>query len=256
MPVGAPDGDAPCPAVPVGDDGGDEVDLDEAYALPANAAERVHVRSNFVMSIDGAAEVGGRSGPLGGPADWQVFRLLRWLSDVVLVGAGTVRTEDYGPVVVPPERRERRVAAGLAAVPPVAVVSRTLSFEPAARLFSGEVRPLLLTCEAAPAERRDALAPVADIVMCGADTVVPALALEALAARGLTRVLTEGGPLLHAELAAAGLLDEICLTIAPVLAGPGRLGIVQGVPWTMPVDLTLVQVLTEDGVLFLRYRRR
>ncbi|MBL7497913.1 pyrimidine reductase family protein [Frankia sp. CNm7] len=209
---------------------------------------------NFVSSADGAAEIEGRSGTLGGPGDRQVFRVLRWLADVVLVGAGTARAEDYGPAVVPAERREIRVAAGLAPVPPVAVVSGSLEFDPTARLFGGEVRPLLLTRASAPPERVAALRAVAEVVTCGEDRVEPALVLAELAARGLGRVLCEGGPMLHAQLAGAGLLDELCLTVEPVLAGPGHLGIVAGAPWLAACPLELAHVLEEDGSLFLRYR--
>lgn len=232
-----------------------DVDLDEAYAYPAEAARASYVRSNFVSTVDGAAEFDGRSGPLGGDADRRVFRLLRWLSDVVLVGAGTARGENYGPVVIPPERRELRRAAGLAEVPPIAVVTARAALDPGARLFAVQARPIVLTCEAAPAQRRADLADVAEVVLCGGETVDPALALAALADRGLTRILLEGGPSLHAQLGAAGLLDELCLTVAPLLAGPGRTGIGQGQPWAALRAMRLVQVLTEDDSLFLRYRR-
>ncbi|WP_101835055.1 pyrimidine reductase family protein [Frankia canadensis] len=250
LPSPAPFGD-----VPPGQEPGDEADLDAAYAYPAEAAHTSYVRSNFVGAVDGAAEVDGRSGPLGGEADLRVFRTLRWLSDVVLVGAGTARHENYGPVIVPPERRERRRAAGLAEVPPVAVVTASAGLDPAARLFDAEVRPLVLTCDAASPARRAALAEVAEVVVCGDAAVDMPRALAALAARGLTRVLTEGGPMLHAQLGGAGLLDELCLTVAPLLAGPGRIGIVQGAAWPRPVSMRLVHVLAEDDNLFLRYRR-
>jgi len=232
-----------------------EVDLDAAYALPTPLPTVPYVRSNFVVSVDGATEIEGRSGALGGPADLRVFRVLRWLSDVVLVGAGTARAEDYGPVLVPAERRELRAAAGLAPVPPVAVVSRSLDLDPRARLFTAAVRPILLTCEAAPARRRRELSAVAEVVICGDTSVDLRAALAALADRGLARVLTEGGPLLHAQLAEAGLLDELCLTVSPTLAGPSHLGVMLGDRWQAPVSLELDHVLVEDDVLFLRYRR-
>ncbi|WP_066062672.1 pyrimidine reductase family protein [Frankia sp. EI5c] len=252
--AGTPAADSPA-AAGSGPASGGTVDLDAVYAVPEPAAGAAHVRSNFVASVDGAIEIDGRSGALGGPADLKVFRLLRWLSDVVLVGAGTARTENYGPVPVPRERQERRVAAGLAPIPPVAVVSGRLDLDPQARLFGGPVRPLLLTCEAAPPDRRRALEPVADIVICGERSVEPPAALAALTTRGLRRVLTEGGPTLHGQFAAAGLLDEVCVTVAPVLAGPGRLGMMMGPPWSAPIGLRLVHVLEEDGVLFLRLGR-
>ncbi len=232
------------------------VDLDVCYRLPPVAAGRVHVRSNFVSSIDGAAELDGRSGALGGSADRRIFRTLRWLADVVLVGAGTVVAEDYGPVVVPPERRERRIAAGQSAIPPVAVVSASLRLDPSARLFAAQARPLVLTCEAAPTDRRKVLAEVADVLVCGERTVDPAMALRALGERGLARVLCEGGPALHTDLADANLLDELCVTLAPLLAGPDHLRIVRGQRWHAPLEMTLGHVLEEDGNLFLRYLRR
>ncbi|WP_370651675.1 pyrimidine reductase family protein [Frankia sp. Cj3] len=234
----------------------DDVDLDAWYRLPPVAAGKVHVRSNFVSSLDGAAEVDGRSGALGGSADRRVFRTLRWLADVVLVGAGTAVAEDYGPVIVPPQRREQRLAAGQTPVPPVAVISGSLRLDPSARLFGADVRPLVLTCRAAPADRYRELAAVADMLVCGDETVDLAAALDALAERGLGRVLCEGGPSLHAALAGASLLDELCLTLAPLLVGPDRIRIVGGRRWPTPVTMALGHVLEEDGSLFLRYLRR
>jgi riboflavin biosynthesis pyrimidine reductase len=183
-----------------------------------------------------------------------VFRTLRWLADVILVGAGTARAEDYGGAVVPAERRELRQSAGLAPVPPIAVLSGSAALDPASRLFTAEARPLVLTKASAPADRLAALRPVAEVVVCGDDRVLPDLVLTELAARGLVRVLTEGGPTLHAEFAGAGLLDELCLTVAPLLGGPGHLGIVAGPAWPGARPMELAHALEEDGSLFLRYR--
>jgi riboflavin biosynthesis pyrimidine reductase len=239
---------------PGGPAGPGEADLDAAYAVPEPPAGGWHVRANFVESADGAAEVGGRTEPLAGPADRRVFRLLRWLSDVVLVGAGTVRAERYGPVRVPADRQERRTAAGLAPVPPLAVVSGRLDLDYSARLFTeAEVPTIVLTCAAAPAERRAAAARVAEIVMCGEEHVDLPQALAELARRGLPRVLCEGGPALFTQLAGEGLVDELCLTLAPLLAGPVRLGMTGGEPWQATRRLRLDHVLEEDGSLFLRY---
>jgi riboflavin biosynthesis pyrimidine reductase len=229
-------------------------DLDAAYALPVPPVGTAHVRANFVSAADGAAEVGGRSAALGGPGDRRIFHTLRWLADVVLVGAGTARAENYGPAIVPPPRQEARIAAGLAPVPPIAVVSGSLAIDPGARLFGAAVRPLLLTAASAPAGRAAALREVADVIVCGDEQVDLELVLGALAGRGLSRVLTEGGPMLHAQLAGAGLLDELCLTVAPVLAGPQHLGIVAGAAWPTAQPMELGHVLEDDGSLFLRYR--
>jgi riboflavin biosynthesis pyrimidine reductase len=234
-----------------------EVDLDTAYAVPRPPDGTVFVRANFVAALDGAIALNGRSGGLGGDGDRRVFRLLRWHSDAVLVGARTAISENYGGVVVPPERRERRVAAGMAAVPPVAVVSVSLRFDPGGRLFeAAETRPLVITAERASADRRKELARVAEVVVCGDEAVTPAAALAALAERGLTRVLCEGGPALYTSIAAAGLLDELCLTVAPMLAGPGQPGITAGPAWPDPTELELLGALEEGGYLFLRYRSR
>src|SRR3954470_14379460 len=102
-----------------------EPDLESIYAFPdtARSGRGRWLRANFVASIDGAIEVGGRSGPLGGPGDHRIFHLLRALADVVIVGAGTVRTEGYRAAKLPPERRHQREAAGQFAVPPIAVVT-------------------------------------------------------------------------------------------------------------------------------------
>lgn len=244
----------PATADPTGD--GAPVDLDAAYAVPAPPAGGVHVRVNFVASVDGAAQVDGRSGGLGGPADRAVFRVLRGLADVVLVGAGTARAEDYGPVRLDDDRRARRRAAGQAALPRLAVVSGRLDLDPAGRLFSEPAqRPLVLTSASAPQQRRDALAGVADVVTAGAERVEVAPALAALAGLGLRRVLCEGGPSLFADLAAAGRVDELCLTLSPLLAGPGAGRIVSGTPWPEPVGMALAGAIEAEGLLLLRYAR-
>lgn len=240
----------------ISDDLAGRLDLEDLYRVLPPPAGRAHVRSNFVSSLDGAAELDGTSGALGGEADRAVFATLRQLCDVVLVGAGTARTENYGGVVVSQPRQAERVRTGQAAVPPVAVVTASLDLDPEARLFGGaEVRPIVLTCAAAPEARKAALRAVADVHECGDKVVNPTLAVAQLVELGLPRVLTEGGPRLHAQLAAAGLLDELCLTVAPVLAGPGRTSVVAGDPWPAPTGFHLGHVLAADDFLFLRYRR-
>jgi len=237
-----------------------EVDLDARYAVADPGPGRRHVRAGFVASVDGAIELDGRSGGLGGAADRAVFRMLRWSCDVVLVGAGTARAEDYGPVVVPDQRQRVRRERGMAAVPRVAVVSASGALDPAARLFAPgpHERPLVLTSARAEAS---ALREVAEVVVCSGDGDEPAgtvdthRLLDALTERGLRRILCEGGPTLLATLAGDGHLDELCLTVAPVLAGPGHARLLAGPPWAQPADLTLASVLEQDGVLLLRYSR-
>jgi riboflavin biosynthesis pyrimidine reductase len=239
----------PDPPVELDDDA-----LAAAYA-PAPDATR-HLRMNFVASADGAATVAGRSGGLATPGDSRVFDLLRDLCDVVLVGAGTVRAEGYRQPRYPPERQARRRARGLAEVPPYAVVSHTLRLDPTSALFTAaEPRTIVVTRAGAPADRRAALAEVADLVVAGTDEVDLAAALGQLADRGLRRILCEGGPHLFSALLAENLVDELCLTVSPLLAGPGPVRIVAGEPLPGTLEpLRLAHALEEDGALLLRYQ--
>ena len=222
------------------------------YAYPP--AGRPWVRANMVASVDGAASVGGRSGGLSGRADREIFGLLRSLADVILVGAGTARAEHYRPARPATIRPELR--AGRSATPPIAIISGRLDLDPGVALFTAappDARTIVITCERAPHEQQAAVAECADVVVAGAEQVDLKAALEALRARGYRRVLTEGGPHLLGQLAAAGLLDELCLTISPLLAGPGPGRIVGGetIPGGLP--LTLGHLLADEGFLLGRY---
>jgi riboflavin biosynthesis pyrimidine reductase len=267
----------------IGSDGIDA--LAELYAYPApRSAGSPWLRANMIESIDGAASLDGRSGGLSGDADRQVFRVLRSLADVILVGAGTARAEKYRPV------REREIfpalREGQAATPPIAVVTRELDLDLDSPLLSGAAggaRTILLTTEAAPAGRRAAAAAHADVVVAGRDSVTPAAAVKALSARDHRRVLVEGGPTLLRQIADAGLLDDLCLTLSPVLEG-GRAGRIQAPPpahlpgpspaapfmaagpgrerragtaaWHSPAArMSLAHVLEDGGSLLCRYLR-
>lgn len=233
-------------------DPADDVDLDASYAWPRGADPMV--RANMVASADGAAWLSGVTTGLSSPADRRVLTVLRGLADVVLVGAGTVRLEDLGPAQPSDARREHRTAEGRAPVPPIAVVSSRLDLDATARLFEpGPVRPILLTTERAPADRRMTLSTLADVVVAGDQVVDLPAALAALAARGLRRVLCEGGPTLLAAVMAADRLDELCLTIAPCLVAGAAGRVLTGPALPAPGRLELRHVLEEAGSLFLRY---
>jgi riboflavin biosynthesis pyrimidine reductase len=232
-----------------GDDGADLDDaaLAEAYRLPAGRSLRV----NFVASLDGAITVGGRSAGLGSPGDKRVFRTLRALADVVLVGAGTAATERYRPVDADLAVAALRTALGRPASAPIAVVSGRASLAPGDRLAVPST--LLVTCAAADPARRAALADAGvTVLVCGEDGVDLPSALEELAGRGLVQVLCEGGPALLSSALAAGVVDELDLTVAPALVGAGQPHLLPG-PLPDAVRLELQQVLEEDGVLFTRY---
>lgn len=251
---------------------GARVSPEAAAAFPAAPGPNgCFVRAVMVASADGAAEFAGRTAALGSPADRQLFAAHRRAADVILVGAGTVRAEGYGPARVSATGRQARLAAGQAPAPRIAVVAGRRRLDPGGPLFAmgaaaGDpyvsepptltVLPLVLTAEETAAQLRHDLAGRAEVVVCGSDRVEPSRVLVELARRGLWRVSCEGGPNLLGQLAAAGLIDELCLTMSPVLTGGQRLRPVSGPPWPAPRHLRLVEVLTEDGVLFLRYACR
>lgn len=218
--------------------------LEELYA------DAPRVRAGFVLSADGATAYRGSSRPLSGPTDRAALRSLRAVAGAVVVGAGTARAEDYGPVPLPEPLRAWRIAAGLPERPPLVVVTRRGELDPASRLFAGPSRTTVLTCAAADTA---ALGGVADVVVAGQDEVDLTAGLAAL---GHERLLVEGGPALLGDLVRLGLVDELCLTLAPLLAGspatgPGAGVLAGALPSTVP--LTLRHVLEHEGVLLLRY---
>ena len=224
----------------------DDDALAAAYRLPPGRSVRV----NFVVSLDGAITVGGRSEGLGSPGDHRVFRLLRALADVVLVGAGTATAEGYRPIAADSAVGRLRASLGRSPTAPVAVVSRRGSVPDS--LVAGASGTLLATCGAADPDRRAALTDAGvTVLVCGEDDVDLPLVLDRLAERGLEQVLCEGGPqLLHAALD-AGVVDELDLSIAPALVGGEARLLDAGLAHV--VRPRLVQVLEEDGVLFTRY---
>ena len=233
---------------------GGEPDLPALYAYPDGR----WLRANMVSSADGAATLSGASAGLSSDTDRRLFALLRVLSDVILVGAATVRTERYKPARPAPEPW-RGLRAGRTPTPPIAVVTRRLDLDPDSPLITAapaDARTIVLTSEQAPADVRAALEPHADVIVAGEDGVDFKAAVAALAERGHRRLLAEGGPHLLAELLAAGLLDELCLTVGPLLAGPGPSRIVTGPLPDGAQPLDLAHVLEEDGFLFCRYTRK
>lgn len=232
----------------------DDAELARLYAYPP---ARPWLRANMVASVDGAAAVDGLSGGLSSPGDRRLFWTLRGLADVILVGAGTTRAEGYRPTR---DKNDAWVPLGLRsgrpAAPPIAVVSRSLDVDPGAPFIAdapADARTIVITCASAPAPARSALSAVADVIVAGEHLVDLPAAVDELAARGLGRMLCEGGPHLLGQLASAGLLDELCLTVSPVLAGPGSPGILSGAPFASARRLSLASVLEEDGALFCRY---
>ncbi|MEU8351218.1 pyrimidine reductase family protein [Streptomyces sp. NPDC048845] len=253
-----PEAAAP-PGEPAGADG-----APAAAGGPAEDAERpgrAWLRANMVSSVDGASWHDGRSHPLSSDADMRIFGVLRGLADVVVAGAETVRKEGYRPARARDAFAARRAELGQTPAPAIAVVSASLDLDYGLPLFTDPVTPtLVLTGAAAVAERPErverARAAGAEVVIAGhAEGVEPELVLGVLADRGLRRVLTEGGPRLLGQFAAAGVLDELCCTLAPVVAAGEAPRIVDGPRIAVPKRFSLVSVLEEEGFLFTRYRR-
>jgi riboflavin biosynthesis pyrimidine reductase len=201
--------------------------------------------ANMVAGLDGSLAWNGTVGALSSEADRSLFLRLRGIADAVLVGAGTVRAEGYGPVKLPEARRAARIAAGRPAVPPLVVVSRSLDLDWSAPLWdaSADPLPIVVTALSAPAAALSRARDHAEVLVAGDGSVDLALAFGLLAERGMATVLTEGGPTLLDELVAAGLLDELCLTLTPVFGGD---------PLTMahrPAALAELRSFTLEGVV-------
>jgi riboflavin biosynthesis pyrimidine reductase len=227
-----------------------------AYAYPALSAEQIWVRANFVSTLDGAATGDdGRSGSINTGADRDVFGLLRALSDVILVGAGTARAEGYRRATIRAPWLDLR--EGRPAHPTMAVFSRSGEVPPRlnqVRQDSGEV--LLITCKRAGAEAIDlARSELGEnqVILQGDESVDLAAAIQALAVRGLRRVLCEGGPHLMRDLTASGHLDELCLTIAPTLVAGDHPRITAGA--AIATNLVPRLLIESQGALLGRWAR-
>ncbi|WP_123028362.1 pyrimidine reductase family protein [Mycolicibacterium stellerae] len=227
----------------------DPGDLAQLYADAPSG-----VRANMIFSADGAAAFGGRAGTLSCPADQNLLRDLRAFADVVLVGAGTARAERYGPARFTEAQEALRGAHRGHAPPPIAVVSQSGRL-PSTLFVDGTSPPFLVTsASAAQAHSLDS-DPRWRLLVAGEDTVDVGAATKQLRALGMQRILCEGGPTLLDQLVDADAVDEICVTIAPLLAGSQPVGLRTPSRQHVPASLELRHALLCDSYLFLRYRR-
>jgi riboflavin biosynthesis pyrimidine reductase len=225
---------------------------DELLAHYPRAAHPV-LRANFIASADGAVSVDGLSAGLQGPGDKEVFDHLRMVCDALVVAAGTVRAERYDALRLTDPARAWRTANGLPPYPQMVVVSGSLDLDPEQLIFSdAPIRPIVLTHRAAPADAP--IRAVAEVIALGEDEVDLAAGIRLLHHRGASQVLCEGGPGLLGALIAANLIDELCLTVAPLLAG-GTAGRIAHGPPSPPRRMSLRHALTNGDMLFLRYAR-
>ena len=217
------------------------------------------LRAMMVMSLDGSAwGPDGLSGSISSPADRRVFAEARRLCDAVLVGAGTIRAERYRPMIAKPEHAQARSAAGLAPAPVVVIVSGSLDLPWEEPLFADSTMGVVVaTCAAAAtdgtADRLALAREHAQVLVMPGSTVDVGMLIAELHRRGLKRIVCEGGPRLLRDVAAAGLIDEIDMSISPVLVGGGQ--VVTGEPLQAAVELDLAHSIVADGFVFCRYLR-
>lgn len=227
-------------------EGGEPLSAADALAAAALGAEasrqRPYTFFNFVSTLDGRAALDGSTRPLGGPADLEMLLALRAVADAVLIGPGTVRAEGYGRLV----GGDRRSTS-----PPAVLISRRFDVPWEAGLFAAPDQPVLVytSLDAGPAP--DVAAPVEVVRL---DECTPAAALADLRARGVRALLSEGGPTLFRGFLAEGLVDELFLTLTPLLTGDeDETSLVVGGRLPNLTRLTLRWVLRSDAELFLRY---
>jgi riboflavin biosynthesis pyrimidine reductase len=233
--------------------GGDPIDLVELQmGYPRGRLDRPWVMANFITTIDGAAVVDGGSTAINDEDDRTMFGAMRAVPDFILVGAETVRAENYHPIELDEKRSQARLEAGLEEIPHLVVATRSLSLDPAMRVFGNPKRRVtILTDEEAPAERAEALAEVADVVRLRGTT--PADFLHYM--RMAKVVLCEGGPSLIGQFIAAGMVDEMAVTVAPMLVAGASKRLASGPAANPPLEMSLDRVLYGDRSLFLRYLR-
>ncbi|MEV0276365.1 pyrimidine reductase family protein [Streptomyces sp. NPDC050610] len=248
-------------------------ELADVYAYPTDRDEALEggqggrpdgdrdtgwLRANMVSSLDGAAHHEGRSQPLSSDADMRIFGTLRGLADAVVVGAQTVRQEGYRPARAREAFAARRAALGQPQAPVIAVVSASLDLDFSLPLFTEPLVPTIVLTGAGAAPDRVAAArrAGAEVIVAGDSArVEPGRVKRVLAERGLTRLLTEGGPKMLGQFAAAGALDELCLSLAPMVAAGAAPRIMNGPRLEVPERFVLASVMEEAGFLFTRYRR-
>jgi len=233
--------------------GGEQIDpLEVQMSYPRGRPDRPWVIGNFVTTIDGAAVVDGGSTAINDDDDMTMFGAIRAVPDFILVGAETVRAENYRPIDLDERRRRARLEAGLEEVPHLVVVTRSLDLDPKARVFGDPKRRVtILTGESAPAERFAALSEVADVVRLDATT--PGDLLHYL--RMARVVLCEGGPGTWGQFVAAGHVDEMALTVSPMLVSGVSVRLAHGPAADPPLEMRLDRTLYGDRSLFLRYVR-
>ena len=237
----------------------EDVDPLDVYSTEPRPAppDRPWVMVNMIAGVDGATAVNGLSGDLGGPADRAVFRAIRASCDWILVASGTAVAERYRAPTRNDAVVERRLELGRSGVPRLAIVTASGALDPTIPALAGTIADqpptLVITGEQADPDRLAALN--AEIVRLPMPRPQPEAVLDELHKRGAAVVLCEGGPTWNGRMTDAGLVDELCLSISPILAGGTSSRIVAGAAQAVPTQMRLRRLLSDDDLLFARYTR-
>jgi riboflavin-specific deaminase-like protein len=228
---------------------------DLGLAERAEGLKRPYVVANMVITVDGRAALDGRTKEISSPADRELFHALREQVDAVMAGTGTIGIERYGALVRDPARRARRVERGLAELPLAVTASRTLELPVAAPLFEDrESRIVVLAGKDGEIPETGAEVIVEPVPGADERTIDFVRGLELLRARyGVRTLLLEGGPTLLAAMMDAGVVDELFLAIAPLVAGGPEPSLIEGSDPADPIRLRLESLLEDEGFLFARY---
>lgn len=225
---------------------------------PGAQRGRPHVLLNMVSTVDGRATLGGTSGAIGGAGDRELFHGLRAAADGVLVGAGTVRAERYGPIIRDPAVRAERLARGLPEEPLACIVSGRLELPQDIGLLQSDTARVVV---ATPSQASLPPLPAqVEYLRCTDDGGLDLAAVmgELRLRFGVRSLLCEGGPHLARQLLVEQLLDELFLSLSPRLLGGEPIGgqalrILAGAELEPPAKLELRGVLRDESWLFLRY---
>ena len=212
-----------------------DVDVGAVYGTPvggrARPADRPWVTMLMISAADGAIAIDGRSGGLGGPGDRAVYRAVRGAANAILVGAATARAEGYRPVAAPQRLLIVTGSGDAGSADLVTAATTTLVMPTGVDAPDG-----------------------AHVLRAGATRADLGVALRAL--DGVDHVVCEGGPSLNGQLLAHGLVDEVCLTLAPRLLSGRSSRVAHDDLAADPEPWALAHVLADDeGFLFLRYVR-
>jgi len=215
--------------------------------------DRPYVVSNMISTADGRATLSGRTEAISSETDRNLFHALRAQVDAVMVGTGTIAIERYGPLARRPEVRERRRALGLPESPVCVTASRSMELPVDAPLFEDpDSHVIVLTnSDREPPPCRCRLT----VERLPGDELDLTAATRVLRARhGVRALLHEGGPTLLAAMLAVGVVDELFLSLSPMLVGGGEPSVVEGTALDEPLRLGLVSVLEAESFLYLRFR--